>query len=216
MRRRITLILASLMLVLCITACRKQVDSSTGNEQDSVSIVEEENSQTNISDGEIADRMSNFSVGGYEVSLPCTVGDFMNSFELEYSYPIPEVSDTMCCTYLIDGETAGIIFVYTKDGKVHDTDYIYEMSVNEFSIVKEHPFAFEVSGITEDMTREQIEEIWGEPSLSETRSIIYCDGEYENSFYIDTIIFSFDDTSGKIDDIAFFVDLDRIEELEEK
>ena len=209
MRRRITLILASLMLVLCITACRKQVDSSTGNEQDSVSIVEEENSQTNISDGEIADRMSNFSVGGYEVSLPCTVGDFMNSFELEYSYPVPEMPDMMCCTYLIDGETAGIIFVYTKDGKVHDTDYICIMSVDE-------PFAFEVSGITEDMTREQIEEIWGEPNRSSTTRILYCDGEFEDSCYIDYIDFFFDENSGKIDDISFFVDLSRIEELEEK
>ena len=209
MRRRITLILASLMLVLCITACRKQVDSSTGNEQDSVSIVEEENSQTNISDGEIADRMSNFSVGGYEVSLPCTVGDFMNSFELEYSYPVPEMPDMMCCTYLIDGETAGIIFVYTKDGKVHDTDYICIMSVHE-------PFAFEVSGITEDMTREQIEEIWGEPNRSSTTRILYCDGEFEDSCYIDYIDFFFDENSGKIDDISFFVDLGRIEELEEK
>lgn len=216
MKRRITLILVSLVLVLCITACGKQVDSSTVNEQDSVSIVEEENSQTNISDDEIADRIGNFSVGGYEVSLPCTVGDFINNFELEYSYPIPEVSDTMCCSYLIDGESAGVIFVYSKDGKVHDTDYIYAMSVDEFSIVKEHPFAFEVSGITEDMTREQIEEIWGEPSRSTTRSIIYCDGEYEDSYYINKIIFGLDDTSGKIDDIAFFVSLDRIEEQEDK
>ena len=216
MKRKVMLMLVSLMLVCSITACDKQVDSSMVNESDSVSIVGEENSQTNISDGEIADRLGNFSVGGYEVSLPCTVGDFMKNFELEYSYPIPEVSDTMCCSYLIDGETAGIIFVYSKDGKVHDTDYIYAMSVDEFSIVKEHPFAFEVSGITEDMTREQIEKIWGEPSLSEIRSIIYCDGEYEDSYYINKIIFSFDDTSGKINDIAFFVSLDRIEEQEDQ
>lgn len=193
-----------LMLVCGMIACDKQDESS---------IVVEESIQTNNSDHEIADRMEDFSVGGYEIGLPCTVGDFMGKFELEYSFP-SEFPNTICCSYLIDGEAAGVIFVYSKDGKVHDTDYVYAMSVNEFSIVKELPFAFEVSGITENMTREQIQEIWGEPSRSGTGSIIYCDGKFEDSQYINQITISFDDNSGKINDIAFFVSLDRIEEPE--
>lgn len=157
--------------------------------------------------------MNIYGEGGYEIGLPCTVGDFMEKFELEYSFP-SEFPNTICCSYLIDGEAAGVIFVYSKDGKVHDTDYVYAMSVNEFSIVKELPFVFEVSGITENMTREQIQEIWGEPSRSGTGSIIYCDGKFEDSQYINQITISFDDNSGKINYIAFFVSLDRIEEPE--
>lgn len=136
----------------------------------------------------------------------------MGKFELEYSFPLPEAPDTICCSYLIDGEPAGVIFVYCKEGKVHDTDFIYAMSVDEFSIVKEQPFAFEVSGITQDMTREQVEKLWGEPDQSGTESIVYCDGKNEDDWYVDKIMFYFDDTSGKISQVSFFVSLDRIEE----
>lgn len=207
MKRRIRLIsgLFLLMLGLGMTACGKGTKDSVPDE-----------AETARFDGEIAARMENFSAGGLNVSLPCTVGEFMEKFELEYSYPVPEVPDTMCCSYFIDGEPAGVIFVYCKEGKVHDTDYVYTMSIDEFSIVKEYPFAFEVSGIREDMTREQIKELWGEPDSSGTRSMIYCDGEYENTWDVDKITIGFDDDSGKIDNIAFFVSLDRIEELEGK
>lgn len=86
---------------------------------------------------------------------------------------------------------------------------LYAMSVD-------NSVDFDVSGITENMTREQIQEIWGEPDLSETMSVIYCDGEYENSRYIDKIVFGFDDTSGRISDISFFVSLDRIQQQADK
>lgn len=207
MKRRIRLVqgMFLLMLGLGMTACGKGTKDSAPDEAKIARF-----------DGEIAARMENFSVGGYDVGLPCTVGKFMEKFELEYSYPIPEVSDTMCCSYLIDGEPAGVIFVYCKEGKVHDTDYVYAMSVDEFSIVKEQPFAFEVAGIREDMTREQIKELWGEPDSSGTRSIIYCDGEYEDTWDVDKITIGFNNDSGEIDDIAFFVSLDRIEGLEGK
>lgn len=85
-------------------------------------------------------------------------------------------------------------------------------SVDEYSMAKEQSFSVDISGVTEDMTREQIQEMWGEPNFSGNRSIIYCDGEYEDSYYIDKIIFGFEDTSGKISEISFFVNLDRIEE----
>ena len=209
MKRGITLILV-LWMVFCITACGKQTESSTGNEQEPVSMVEEENSQTNSLDGEIADRLSNFSVGSCELSLPCTVGEFMNHFELEYAYPVPEVYDAMCCSYLIDEESAGVIMVYTEDEEVHDTDYVYSILLDGISFIKEDSFAFEVSGITEDMTREQIEEIWGEPSRSSDMTMIYSDGEADDS---NEIVFFVDETSGKITGIIFSVRLDRIKEL---
>ena len=79
-------------------------------------------------------------------------------------------------------------------------------------MAKEQSFSVDISGLTEDMTREKIQEMWGEPSFSGNRSIIYCDGEFEDSYYIDKIIFVFEDTSGKISEISFFVNLDRIEE----
>lgn len=215
MKRKVLLMLVSLMTVCNVTACGKQTNSSTANEKN-YAVVGEESLQTDISNNEIAVRMEDFSVGGYEISLPCTVGDFIEKFELEYSFPMSDLPNTICCSYLIDGEPAGVIFVYCEEARVHDTDYIYAMNVDEYSIVKERPFSVDISGITEDMTREQIREIWGEPSFSGNRSITYCDGEYEDSQYINKIIFGFDDTSGKISDISFFVNLDRIEEQEDK
>lgn len=205
--KKILLALASLILVCSITACDKQADSST---------VEEDSVKTDISNNEIAVRMDAFSLDGYEMGLPCTIGDFIENFELEYSFPMSDLPNTICCSYLIDGEPAGVIFVYCEERKVHDTDYIYAINVDEYSMAKEQSFSVDISGVTEDMTREQIQEMWGEPSFSGNRSIIYCDGEYEDSYYIDKIIFGFEDTSEKISEISFFVNLDRIEELKDK
>ena len=100
--------------------------------------------------------------------------------------------------------------VYTEDEEVHDTDYVYSILLDGISFIKEDSFAFEVSGITEDMTREQIEEIWGEPSRSSDMTMIYSDGEADDS---NEIVFFVDETSGKITGIIFSVRLDRIKEL---
>ncbi|MFR5954351.1 MAG: hypothetical protein ACLUGQ_12210 [Coprococcus sp.] len=79
--KKLLLALASLILVCSITACDKQADSST---------VEEDSVKTDISNNEIAVRMDAFSVDGYEMGLPCTIGDFIEHFELEYSFPMPD------------------------------------------------------------------------------------------------------------------------------
>lgn len=54
--KKLLLALASLILVCSITACDKQADSST---------VEEDSVKTDISNNEIAVRMDAFSVDGY-------------------------------------------------------------------------------------------------------------------------------------------------------
>ena len=72
--KKILLALASLILVCSITACDKQADSST---------VEEGSVKTDISNNELAVRMDAFSIDGFEMGLPCTIGDFIENFVMK-------------------------------------------------------------------------------------------------------------------------------------
>lgn len=48
--------------------------------------------------------------------LPCTVSDFIEKFELENNFPVTDLSDTICNSYLIDGEYENSHYIDKMEG----------------------------------------------------------------------------------------------------
>lgn len=202
-----------LLLIFMLCACGvndTQNDSSEIRNED-VATIED------AYYGEIAQKLNNFKIYGKEVSLPCTLGEFREQFDLEIGFPMNEndAPSTSYFSFLNDGKVAGSIFVYCENGteNIDDECLIYLINISESS---DNSISFEIFNINEKMSKAQIEDVWGIEDANDYNAIIYCDNDYNpNAWDNNKIFISFEDeTETKIDSISFSINIERVKKEE--
>lgn len=188
MKRKVILILVSLMLICSITACSRQADSSTVGELETESdIIQAEADRKNSY--MVHDMLSDLTVDDISISWPCKLEDIQKVFELGNAYSFEDIPNVLCYDLYSDDNKVGVIWVSEDKSAVLVLSLSYTLNDG---------IPFEFKGVTESSSYSDVISLLGTPtSQSEEgyRSIEYYDvGQDRTEAYeYDEIMISFKD-----------------------
>lgn len=170
MKRKIAVLFLALVLILGLSACgeeKKESSEQSTESQDSQQTGQEQSAEKPVSEMTIAEIAQHLIIEGVAVPIPCKVGDLSPELTLGY------------------GATLSQDF---------EDKTIYSIDIERFSSLAKD-CEFELLGINQDSTKEDIVRILGEPDFqSETHCSYYEEGVDINipPYNNDWIYISFD------------------------
>lgn len=203
MKRKILLMLLSLMLICSVTACGKQIDNSTVNEPE----TEQGTSQIEAVENnsyEVNEILSDLTIKDVSIGWPCELEDMQKVFELGNAYSFENTPDILYYDLYSDGNNVGTVWISEDKSTVLVLSLSYTLNDG---------IPFEFKGVTESSLYSDVISSLGTPtSQSEEgyRYINYYDAKQDRSeaYTYDEIMISFKDDSIRL--IEFYCSKENI------
>lgn len=213
------------VIMLGLAGCRNtEVDVTTTNDTNESSIVasEEATSTTENAIGEmtIAERLQYLTIEGQEVGLPCRVGELNGKLRVGSGSTIILEDEgytyiNNVCDLIYDDIEIGHVYIdcppigdeLVDMSSGYENKYIYQFEMWIAPIGIEDKMDFEILGITEESTKEDIYNIFGDPTYESEGNMSYYDVDVDTQqppYEYNHIYFNFD-ADGTMDRVVFGV-----------